>query len=225
LLATVGINGKVSFLEKGGTSEFTNSTGAYELDLSLVDDFNLAWREMHVQTDVFCSGAIVLPDKAARILNVGGWSLTSTFGIRLYAPNGSPGVNGTNDWEEDPTNLQLQVRLPHPSLHRAHQSSKDLSHRVAVGIPPHSFWQMAASSSWAVKQGRMPRPIRHLRSSLAFPAVARRSSLISSTGRTQTISIPSFMSSQVVSSLPVGLKRSDLLLTQALLTDKDRILQ
>jgi hypothetical protein len=109
LLATVGINGKVSFLEKGGTSEFANSTGAYELDLSLVPDFNTAWRQMHVQTDVFCSGAVVLPDKAARILNVGGWSLTSTFGVRLYAPDGSAGVNGTNDWEENPQLLQLQV--------------------------------------------------------------------------------------------------------------------
>jgi hypothetical protein len=114
LLATVGKNGKVSFLEKGGTSEFQNSTGAYELDLSLVDDFDHAWREMHVKTDVFCSGAVVLPDKAARILNVGGWSLTSTFGIRLYAPDGSPGVNGTNDWEEDPDTLQLQVRVAYP---------------------------------------------------------------------------------------------------------------
>jgi hypothetical protein len=116
LLATVGINGKVSFLEKSGSSEFANSTGAYELDLSLVNNFNLAWREMHLKTDVFCSAAVVLPDKAARILNVGGWSLASTFGIRLYAPDGSPGVNGTNDWEEDPNSLQLQVRIAYPSL-------------------------------------------------------------------------------------------------------------
>ncbi|KAI0246520.1 copper radical oxidase [Lactifluus subvellereus] len=115
LLATVGINGKVSFLEKGGTSEFRNSTGAYELDLSLVDDFSHAWREMHVKTDVFCSGAVVLPDKAARILNVGGWSLNSTFGVRLYAPDGSPGVNGTNDWEEDPNTLQLQSGRWYPT--------------------------------------------------------------------------------------------------------------
>ena len=113
LLATVGINGKVSFLEKGGTSEFANSTGAYELDLSLIPNFNTAWREMHVQTDVFCSGAVVLPDKAARILNVGGWSLTSTFGVRLYAPDGSAGVNGTNDWEENPQLLTLQVGVVH----------------------------------------------------------------------------------------------------------------
>jgi hypothetical protein len=111
LLATVGINGKVSFLEKSGTSEFSNSTGAYELDLSLVNDFDHAWREMHVKTDVYCSAALVLPDKAARIFNVDGWSQTSTFGIRLYAPDGSPGVNGTNDWEENPSDLQLQVRM------------------------------------------------------------------------------------------------------------------
>jgi hypothetical protein len=116
LTATVGINGKVSFLEKSGSSEFANSTGAYELDLSLVNNFNLAWREMHLKTDVFCSASVVLPDKAARILTVGGWSLTSTFGIRLYAPDGSPGVNGTNDWEEDPNSLQLQVRIAYPSL-------------------------------------------------------------------------------------------------------------
>ena len=114
LLATVGINGKVSFLEKGGTSEFANSTGAYELDLSLVDNFDLAWREMHVQTDVFCSGAVVLPDVAARILNVGGWSEISTYGVRLYAPDGSAGVNGTNDWEENPNLLVLQVGVAQP---------------------------------------------------------------------------------------------------------------
>jgi hypothetical protein len=115
LLATVGINGKVAFLEKSGTSEYANSTGAYELDLSLVNDFNHAWREMHLQTDVFCSAAVVLPDKAARILNVGGWSETSTYGVRLYAPDGSPGVNGTNDWEENPNELVLQVCMSRPS--------------------------------------------------------------------------------------------------------------
>ena len=86
-----------------------NSTGAYELDLSLVDQFDLAWREMHVKTDVFCSGSIVLPDIAGRLINVGGWSLESTFGLRLYTPDGSPEVNGTNDWEENWEILSLQV--------------------------------------------------------------------------------------------------------------------
>jgi hypothetical protein len=64
---------------------------------------------MHVKTDVFCSAAVVLPDKFARILNAGGYSGESNFGIRLYAPDGSAGVNGTNDWEEDPGSLELQV--------------------------------------------------------------------------------------------------------------------
>ncbi|KAH9946755.1 hypothetical protein B0H21DRAFT_388973 [Amylocystis lapponica] len=115
LVATIGINGKVSFVEKFGTSEFDNSTGAYELDLSLTDDFNLAWRTMHVKSDVFCSGSIVLPDRGARQLNVGGWSLESTFGVRLYTPDGSPGVNGTNDWEENYEELHLQQGRWYPS--------------------------------------------------------------------------------------------------------------
>ena len=109
LVATVGLNGKVNFLEKLGTG-FPNSTGAYELDLSLVDNFDLAWRALHVKSDVFCSASIVLPDKAARQLNVGGWSLDSTQGVRLYWPDGSSGVNGTNDWQENYEELHLQVR-------------------------------------------------------------------------------------------------------------------
>ncbi|KAF7328277.1 hypothetical protein MVEN_02567600 [Mycena venus] len=115
LIATVGINGKVTFLEKDGTSEFNNSTGAYELDLSLVHDFSKAWREMHVKSDVFCSGSVVLPDKGGRILNVGGWSLDSTKGVRLYTPNGSAGVNGTNDWQENFQELSLQRQRWYPT--------------------------------------------------------------------------------------------------------------
>lgn len=66
---------------------------------------------MHPKSDVFCSASLVLPDKGGRQINVGGWSLDSTYGIRLYTPNGSPGVNGTNDWEEDFHQLSLQVSL------------------------------------------------------------------------------------------------------------------
>lgn len=88
---------------------FPNSTGGYELDLSLVPDLSTAWRAMHPKTDVFCSGSLILPDKAARQINVGGWSLDSTFGVRLYTPDGSSGVNGTNDWEENWQELSLQV--------------------------------------------------------------------------------------------------------------------
>ena len=61
-----------------GTSRRT-----YELDLSLVNECALAWRTMYA----------------------GGWSLDSTFGIRL---NGSA-VNGTNDWEEDCQNYPINA--------------------------------------------------------------------------------------------------------------------
>ena len=84
-----------------------NSTGAYELDLSLVDDFHHAWREMHVKTDVFCSGAVILPDKAARILNVGGWSLTSTF-VPYKRSNLAAYVSVDSD-ADSPTYGQMRV--------------------------------------------------------------------------------------------------------------------
>lgn len=78
-----GINGKITFTEKHGTSQQENSTGAYEFDPSLVDDPANAWRELHgLKTDVFCAAALILPDKAARQLNVGGWSDESTYGGR-----------------------------------------------------------------------------------------------------------------------------------------------
>jgi hypothetical protein len=64
---------------------------------------------MHVKTDVFCAASIILPDSKARQINVGGWSLDSTFGIRFFTPDGSPGVNGTNDWEENFHELKLQA--------------------------------------------------------------------------------------------------------------------
>ena len=90
-------------------TSFPNATGAYELDLSLSSNFSAMWREMHVKTDVFCAGSLILPDKAGRQINVGGWSLESTFGVRLFTPDGRPGVNSTNDWEEDFHVLSLQV--------------------------------------------------------------------------------------------------------------------
>jgi len=90
---------------------FPNSTGAFELDLSLVNNFDAAWRELNgVKTDVFCAGSVTLPDKVGRQINVGGWSGESTFGLRLFTPNGAPGENSTGDWEEDYPTLSLQVR-------------------------------------------------------------------------------------------------------------------
>ncbi|KAF1964882.1 copper radical oxidase [Bimuria novae-zelandiae CBS 107.79] len=100
-------NGKITFLEKSGTGP-PNSTGAYELDVTQVNNFTGAWRPMHVKTDVFCSASLTLPDKAGRQLNVGGWALDATYGVRLYWPDGSLGVWGKNDWEENVNVLKLQ---------------------------------------------------------------------------------------------------------------------
>lgn len=114
LMTSLAINNKVTFLEKHGTGA-PNTTGAYELDLSLSNNFNLMWREMHVQTDIFCSGGLTLPDKGGRQITVGGWSGASTFGVRLYWPDGSAGVNGTRDWQENQSELTLQTGRWYPS--------------------------------------------------------------------------------------------------------------
>ena len=89
LITAQALTGKVTFVEKHGTGP-PNSTGAYELDLSQINNFTAAWRTMYgLKTDVFCSAGLTLPDKAGRQLNVGGWSDTSTYGIRIYLPDGS----------------------------------------------------------------------------------------------------------------------------------------
>jgi hypothetical protein len=107
LVTQAARNGKVTFLEKWGTGP-PNTTGAYELDLAQINNFTGAWRPMHVKTDIFCSASLTLPDKAGRQINVGGWALDSTFGIRLYWPDGSPGVWGKNDWQENVNEVKLQ---------------------------------------------------------------------------------------------------------------------
>ncbi|KIM19520.1 glyoxal oxidase, partial [Serendipita vermifera MAFF 305830] len=107
LIATLGLNNKVTFTEKAGTGA-PNSTGAYELDYSLANDYTKAWREMHVASDIFCSASLVLPDRKGRILNIGGWSGAATEGIRIYTPSGSPGINGTTDWQENWDKVHLQ---------------------------------------------------------------------------------------------------------------------
>jgi hypothetical protein len=84
LITTVGINGKITFVEKAGTGP-PNSSGAYELDPILVDNFSAAWRTMKgLKTDVFCSAGLTLPDKVGRQITVGGWSGTSTVRIPKY---------------------------------------------------------------------------------------------------------------------------------------------
>jgi hypothetical protein len=114
LMTSETITGKVTFLEKWGTGP-ANSTGAYELDLALLSDFKAAWRTMHVKTDIFCAGGVTLPDKAGRQLTIGGWSGDSTYGVRLYTPDGSPGVPGKNDWQETVDILSLQDGRWYPS--------------------------------------------------------------------------------------------------------------
>lgn len=108
LITTLGTNNKVTFLEKHGTGQANTTTGAYELDLAEINNFTAAWREMDgIQTDIFCSAGLTLPDKVGRQINVGGWSGTSTFGIRLYWPDGSPGVVSKNNWQENYQELSL----------------------------------------------------------------------------------------------------------------------
>lgn len=107
LVTQAARNGKVTFLEKSGTGP-PNTTGAYELDLAQLNNFTGAWRPMHLKTDMFCSASLTLPDKVGRQINIGGWALDSTFGIRLYWPDGSPGVWGKNDWQENVNVVRLQ---------------------------------------------------------------------------------------------------------------------
>ncbi|TAQ87945.1 hypothetical protein B7494_g3730 [Chlorociboria aeruginascens] len=114
LITTSGVNGKVTFLEKSGTGP-PNTTGAYELDLAELNNFSQAWRPMHVKTDIFCSAGITLPDKVGRQLNIGGWSGASTFGVRLYWPDGQPSIAGTNDWQENQSEVSLLAGRWYPS--------------------------------------------------------------------------------------------------------------
>ncbi|KAF2752327.1 copper radical oxidase [Sporormia fimetaria CBS 119925] len=114
LITQVALNGKVTFLEKAGTGP-PNTTGAYELDLAQINNFTGAWRPMHVKSDIFCATSLTLPDKAARQINVGGWANEATYGIRFYWPDGSPGVWGKNDWEEDYNKVALQNGRWYPS--------------------------------------------------------------------------------------------------------------
>lgn len=109
LITQETITGKVTFLSKGGTGP-GNETGAYELDIQ-----SKTFRTLHIKTDVFCAAGVTLPDKAGRQLNIGGWSGDSTYGTRLYWPNGSPGVPGTHDWEENVSVLKLQAGRWYPS--------------------------------------------------------------------------------------------------------------
>ncbi|KAM7191558.1 putative fungistatic metabolite [Naviculisporaceae sp. PSN 640] len=115
LMTMESITGKVQFISKGGTGP-GNETGVYELDLSQVNNPTMAWRELHLKTDVFCAAGVTLPDKVGRQLTVGGWSGDSTFGTRLLWPDGAPGVKGVRDWQENVNELSLQDGRWYPSV-------------------------------------------------------------------------------------------------------------
>lgn len=115
LISTVAINNKIYLMDK--KYDPGNTTGAYELDPSLVGagPWQNAWRTMNVNDEIFCSAGLILPDKTGRLLNIGGWSDTALYGIRLYTPSGSPGVTGNTDWQADYTNAVLQRPRWYPS--------------------------------------------------------------------------------------------------------------
>lgn len=119
LITAPSRNGKVTFLEKFGTSPAMNGTGAYEFDYSLVGKSNASysdiWREMHVKTDIFCAASLTLPDRAGRQIDIGGWAGDATFGVRLYWPDGQPGVHGKNDWQENGFEVSLLNGRWYPS--------------------------------------------------------------------------------------------------------------
>ena len=112
LISQPGINGKVYLLEKHGTStSAVYTTGAFEFDPS-----NNAFREMQgIKTDIFCAAGLTMPDRAGRQINIGGWSLDSTFGVRMMTPSGAPGVPSTSVWQEDVNTIALQQGRWYPT--------------------------------------------------------------------------------------------------------------
>jgi hypothetical protein len=68
---------------------------------------------MHVNDEIFCSASLVLPDKTARILNIGGWSNQALLGIRLVTPS----LTGPTDWQQDDGSAQLQACFHNCKVH------------------------------------------------------------------------------------------------------------
>ncbi|KAJ4337389.1 hypothetical protein N0V87_004712 [Didymella glomerata] len=110
------INGKVTFLEKNGTN--LNGTGSYELDPSIAGGHDIfhSIREVYgLKTDVFCAASITMPDRSGRVINIGGWSGDSLFGVRMYTPNGQLGTNSTSAWQENFQEVGLQTTRWYPT--------------------------------------------------------------------------------------------------------------
>jgi hypothetical protein len=49
------------------------------------------------------------------MLSIGGWANDATYGVRLYWPDGTPGVWGTNDWQENVLEVHLEAGRWYPS--------------------------------------------------------------------------------------------------------------
>jgi hypothetical protein len=116
LISTPLINGKVTFLEKYGTND--NGTGAYELDPSIDGGHDIyhSIREVYgLKTDVFCAASVTMPDRAGRVINIGGWSADSLTGVRVYTPNGRLGTNSTSQWQENYEQIKLQTGRWYPA--------------------------------------------------------------------------------------------------------------
>ena len=78
------------------------------------------------------------------------------FGIRLYAPDGSPGISTYGRKIQTPSNSRYAwvfTFMPHISV------LNQFTFRVDVGIPLCLVWPMAASLLWVVRQVQMLRPL------------------------------------------------------------------
>jgi hypothetical protein len=115
LISQPSINGKIQFLEKKGTGP-PNSTGAYEFDPSLSSNIFTTFRELQgINTDIFCAAGLTMPDRKGRLINIGGWSLDSTYGVRILTPDGTLGTNGTSTWRENYPAVKLQKGRWYPT--------------------------------------------------------------------------------------------------------------
>ncbi|KAJ3393304.1 hypothetical protein HDU92_007865 [Lobulomyces angularis] len=88
-----------------------NSTHTYEFDYK-----TLQFRELHEKTEIFCGAGVVLGDNLGRQLTVGGWSVVSLAGVRVFKPSGLKNELQTSDWQEDADILSLQRPRWYPTV-------------------------------------------------------------------------------------------------------------
>jgi hypothetical protein len=104
-------------------------------------------------TDAFCAASLILPDKAGRQVTVGGWDEDSNFGVRFYYPDGSAGVNGTNQWQENSNTLTLQLPRWYPSAMMMANGS------VMIVRYPRPFSYLATKTFLLQSQVKLKMPI------------------------------------------------------------------